>query len=62
MLVVLFIIYIFPYLNDGPLWKHRVIKEVVNCKASFWADVFAVSNIFENEHQVPYSPITRKNM
>ncbi|XP_065222006.1 uncharacterized protein LOC135846697 [Planococcus citri] len=43
--LILFIIYIFPYTGDGPLWNYQILNEVNKCKETWWASLFAISNI-----------------
>lgn len=48
----LFIIYIFPFLSDGPLWNERVMHEVNNCKETAWSNFLAINNFIKPEKQV----------
>lgn len=45
-------IYIFPYISDGPLWNDKVTREIGHCKVSWWTSLLAISNIVHTEDQV----------
>ena len=49
---MLFVIFVLPYTNEGPLWDYKITNEVTNCKASFWSSIFAVNNIFKADQSV----------
>lgn len=59
--VMLFLIYVFPYTNEGPLWVSKVATEVENCKITFWDNFFAVSNIRNTNKMVIFciTPLTK---
>ncbi len=60
---MLFLIHIFPYTSDGPLWVSRVAYEVNNCYTNWWTKILGVSNIISTDNQVRkllmpvYSPL-----
>ncbi|XP_065222000.1 nose resistant to fluoxetine protein 6-like [Planococcus citri] len=47
--LVLYVIYIFPYTGDGPLWNYEVLSEVDKCKETWWAGLFAINNIVRTD-------------
>ncbi|XKL64687.1 hypothetical protein PGB90_004773 [Kerria lacca] len=48
---ILFFIYVFPYVSDGPIWDSFVTDEINRCKISWWANILAISNIVEVDNQ-----------
>ncbi len=52
IVLMLIIINVMPYLNEGPMWNYRVGMEVENCQYTFWENVFAVSNIVNTDRMV----------
>lgn len=50
--IIYLIMYVVPYLGDGPLWKYYVWREAEYCQENWWASIFAVANIFNVERQV----------
>ncbi|XP_065221988.1 nose resistant to fluoxetine protein 6-like isoform X2 [Planococcus citri] len=47
--LLLYIIYVFPYTGDGPLWNYEVLSEVNKCKETWWAGLFAINNIVRTD-------------
>ncbi|XP_049772327.1 nose resistant to fluoxetine protein 6-like [Schistocerca cancellata] len=43
-MVILFYIYVLPYLGSGPLWKTTVIQEKENCEKYWWANILYINN------------------
>ena len=52
ILLQLFVIYILPYLADGPLWNIRIQPTAEMCKATWWTDLLAINNIVNSKPQV----------
>ncbi|XP_065218501.1 nose resistant to fluoxetine protein 6-like [Planococcus citri] len=50
--IVLYAIYVFPYIGDGPLWNYRTMTEANNCKESWLPIVFLISNFVNPEKSV----------
>lgn len=46
-----FVIFILPYMSDGPLWTERVFREVNNCGSTWWANLLIVNNFVDVEKQ-----------
>ncbi len=54
IVLMLFMINIFPYLGDGPWWNYHAQFEVENCRETFWNHVFAFGNIVNPEKMVKF--------
>ncbi|XP_065224461.1 nose resistant to fluoxetine protein 6-like isoform X3 [Planococcus citri] len=49
VVLMLYVIYIFPSTGDGPLWNYEATSEANRCKESWWAGLFAINNIVKTD-------------
>lgn len=54
MMILAFFVLVFPYIDDGPLWKTIVWREVERCQENWWTNLLVINNYVNTEKMVPF--------
>ncbi|CAH0386098.1 unnamed protein product [Bemisia tabaci] len=49
MMILAFFVLVFPYIDDGPLWKTIVWREVERCQENWWTNLLVINNYVNTE-------------